>query len=310
MGKSTRVAEQANHDPRPRWARTAVRRRHPCDLLHVGGLGLLGAGLGGTSCLAASSGEQPPPLTAGNFGRAKACIFLFLYGSPSQLETFDPKPDAPSQIRGEFRSIPSTVPGLDVCELLPRMAGVMDKVTVLRSVSHPFPLHGVAYATTGLVGLSAPQELSPRDPGHWPYIGSVVDYMDSYLCAVRTRRGRKFRATWCCRGRSVVSGSARLCAGPYGGFLGQAWDPVSTEFVGKATTTVRKTLQDKIWEDLEPYRGITPESRFRLGAVSDLPAELTLDRLDRRRNLLEQIEATRRELDRAPSVVGVDRQRV
>ena len=153
------------------------------DLLHVGSLGLLGMGLGGTSGLAASSGESAGATTPGNFGRANACIFLFLYGSPSQLETFDPKPDAPSQIRGEFRSIPSTVPGLDVCELLPRMASVMDKVTVVRSVSHPFPLHGVAYATTGLVGLAAPQELSPRDPGHWPYIGSVVDYMDSNRAA-------------------------------------------------------------------------------------------------------------------------------
>ena len=53
-------------------------------------------------------------------------------------------------------------------------------------------------------------------------------------------------------------------AGPYGGFLGQAYDPICTEFVGKGTKTARKTLTDQVWEDVEPYRGITPESRFQL----------------------------------------------
>src|SRR4051812_36417130 len=118
------------------------------DLLHVGSLGLLGLGLGGHGL--APQAPAAPIATGGRFGQAKSCILLFLYGSPSQLETFDPKPDAPVEIRGEFRSIPSSLPGLDVCELLPRMARVMDKVTVIRSVSHPYPLHGVAYATTGI----------------------------------------------------------------------------------------------------------------------------------------------------------------
>jgi Protein of unknown function (DUF1501) len=280
------------------------------DLLQVGSLSLLGLGLGASAGRAAVVNESAAPVVYGKFGQAKSCIFLFLYGSPSQLETFDPKPDAPEQIRGELKSIPSNVPGLDVCELLPHMAGVMDKVTVLRSVSHPFPLHGVAYATTGLVGLSAPQELSPRDPGHWPYIGSVIDYVDTARATGKheTRREvpRNLVLPWAFSSQRIGE-VAR--AGPYGGFLGQAWDPVSTEFVGKATTKARKTLLEKVWEDLEPYRGITPESRFRLGAVSDLPNGLTLDRLDRRRTLLEQIEATRRELDRSTTTLGVDRQR-
>ena len=57
-------------------------------------------------------------------------------------------------------------------------------------------------------------------------------------------------------------------AGPYGGFLGQSYDPICTEFVGKGTKKARKTLTGQVWEDVEPYRGITPESRFQLGAVS------------------------------------------
>src|SRR5262249_29991334 len=119
------------------------------------------------------------------FGRARSCILLFLYGSPSQLETFDPKPGAPMQIRGELGTIRSKVPGMDVCELLPRLAGVTDKVTVLRSLSHPYPLHGVAFATTGIPTIDAPLELSPRDARHWPFIGSVVDYVDGTRAAGR-----------------------------------------------------------------------------------------------------------------------------
>src|SRR5512143_137475 len=89
------------------------------DLLHVGSMGLLGLGL--PAEIPARGDAVPPLRNASTFGRARSCILLFLYGSPSQLETFDPKPDAPEEIRGELKSIPSNVPGLDVCELLPRM---------------------------------------------------------------------------------------------------------------------------------------------------------------------------------------------
>src|SRR5215831_17438282 len=117
------------------------------DLLHVGSLGLLGLGL------TAAGGVQAGAALASRarlFGRARSCILLFLYGSPSQLETFDPKPGAPMQIRGEFGCVASSVPGLNVCERLPRLAQVMDKVTLIRSVTHPYPIHGVAFATTGI----------------------------------------------------------------------------------------------------------------------------------------------------------------
>lgn len=111
------------------------------DLLTIGSLGLMGLGAG-----RAGAAERASTALLPGFGRAKSCILLFLYGSPSQLETFDPKPDAPSGIRGEFGVIPTSVPGLNICERLPLLARVMDKVAVVRSVTHPHPLHGVAYA--------------------------------------------------------------------------------------------------------------------------------------------------------------------
>jgi hypothetical protein len=272
------------------------------DLLHVGSLGLLGLGLSAR----AGTFPGPDPALARTFGRAKSCILLFLYGSPSQLETFDPKPDAPVEIRGELGTIRSNVPGLDLCEGLPRLAKVMDKVTVLRSISHPYPLHGVAYATTGIPKIDAPLELSPRDPAHWPFIGSVVDYVDGARDAAlgRPEVPRNLVLPW-------VLSSQRTGelprSGPYGGFLGQAYDPICTEFVGQGTEKSTKTLAGQTWNDFELYRGITPESRLRLSSVSHLGPELTLDRLDRRRSLLEQFEQGRREADEKTS--GVDRHR-
>ena len=147
------------------------------ELLQVGSLAA--AGLPLLPFVPAVQGRTTAPWPTANlpgFGRAKACILLFMYGSPSQLETFDPKPDAPLEIRGEFGCIPSSVTGLNVCDRLPRLAQVMDKVSLIRSVTHPYPIHGVAYATTGIPRIEIPMELNPRDPAHWPFIGSVVDH--------------------------------------------------------------------------------------------------------------------------------------
>jgi hypothetical protein len=282
------------------------------DLLQVGSLGLLGAGLsawqGGS---AARAGEPELTTNLPGFGQAKACILLFLYGSPSQLETFDPKPEAPLEIRGELGCIASSVAGLNVCERLPRVAEVMDKVTLIRSVSHPYPIHGVAFATTGIPRIDIPLELNPRDPIHWPFIGSVVDYVDGHRSgATRVARSsipRNLVLPWALSSQRVGEVPR---SGPYGGFLGQAYDPICTEFAGKATRTARKTLLEQVWEDVEPYRGITPESRFQLGAVSDLGPGMTFDRLDSRRTLLEQIEAARRTAGAAlASSSGIDRHR-
>src|SRR6516165_9648749 len=104
------------------------------DLLWAGGLGLFGLGLSDYLRLADAQAATQKNV-AKSFGRAKSCILLYLYGSPSQLETFDMKPDAPVEIRGELKPIRSSLHGLDVCELLPHAARIMDRVTLIRSVT-------------------------------------------------------------------------------------------------------------------------------------------------------------------------------
>jgi hypothetical protein len=280
------------------------------DMLWAGGLGLFGVGLDRFFRLQEAQASAPArPSVPSGFGRAKSCILLFLYGSPSQLELCDMKPDAPLEIRGELRPMRSSLPGLDVCELFPNMARVMDRMTVVRSMTHPYPIHGVAYATTGTPVIDIPMELNPRDGRHWPFVGSVFDYLER-----NNGRGQGRR-------RDVPSNialpfhfsSQRVGevprAGPYGAFLGNAYNPLWTEFQGRANRKITKTLQDQTIEFDEPYVSITPDSRFELASATRLVPQLTIDRLNRRRSLVEQFDLARAYVDRSDAGHNLDRYR-
>ena len=110
------------------------------------GAGLLGLHL--NKVWGAEAVSQPSPLRP---VRAKSVIFLFLFGGPSQYETFDLKPDAPAKLRGPFNPIASKTPGLLISEHLPRLATVSDKFCVIRSMTHPYNDHSTAghYIQTG-----------------------------------------------------------------------------------------------------------------------------------------------------------------
>ena len=277
------------------------------DMLRAGSLGLAGLRL---EDLLRSSAVAAPPADERlrrSFGKAKSCILLFLYGSPSQLETFDTKPEAPLEIRGELGVIPSSVPGLNVGELLPHTAKITDRVTVLRSVTHPYPVHGVAYATTGIPTITVPMELSPRHEGHWPFFGSVVDYVDQQgSTGSAPPLPRNIGLPWPMSTRR--SGEVHR-AGPYAAFLGSAYNPVWTEFEGTGNKPILRTLRDETVEIMDPYSGIEPDCRFPISAAGSLPAEMTLDRLDRRRSLLEQFEDQRRDSESQAAAAGFDRYR-
>lgn len=274
------------------------------DLLTAGGLSLFGLGLSDYLRLTAASANDK---RTKSFGKAKACILLYLYGSPSQLELCDMKPNAPLEIRGDFKPIRSRLTGLDVCELLPNMAKVMDRVTVVRSLTHQYPIHGVAYALTGAPRVDLSAELNPRDPQHWPFIGSVVDYVS------RSARGQKRSATPDNIALPFPFSSQRVGevarAGPYAAFLGSAYNPLWTTFHGRATQTTVKTLQEQKLEVGEPYMGITPESRFDIAGSTDLPADLTIDRLERRQSLLKQFDRARKDLEQSSAARTTDRYR-
>src|SRR5437868_13003066 len=104
------------------------------DLLWAGGLGLFGLGLSDYLRLAQAQASPAPQPAPRSFGRARSCILLYLCGAPSQLELCHMSPDAPVEVRGEFRPIHSSLSGCDVCEMLPHLARVMDRMTVVRSM--------------------------------------------------------------------------------------------------------------------------------------------------------------------------------
>lgn len=113
------------------------------SFLELGGISALGLGLSDflrLRSLAASGAPLGIPNT-----QDKAVIFVWLPGGPSQLDTYDMKPDAPSEFRGDFRPIRTNVPGIDICELFPRQAKVADRFTLVRSVCHDFSDHGGAH---------------------------------------------------------------------------------------------------------------------------------------------------------------------
>jgi hypothetical protein len=229
-----------------------------------------------------------------HFGRAKACILLFLYGSPSQIELADQKPDAPVEVRGELKSIKSTLPGCDVCELLPHTSRVMHNVTVVRSVTHKYPIHGVAYATTAIPEIDVAMELSPHDGRHWPFIGSAVAHLEQRANPASARKPVPDNIALPFPFSSQRTGEVQR-AGPYPAFLGNQFSPHFTTFHGKATAKITKTLTDKTIEFDEPYAGTSQDSYFALGGEG--AADLTLDRLNTRKTLLDQMEDARRSRD-------------
>jgi hypothetical protein len=257
------------------------------DTLRIGGLGLAGLSLPQILRLREASAAAPTDLP--HFGRAKGVILIHLYGAPSQIEWVDCKPDAPVEIRGELGSIPSNLPGCRVCELFPKMAQVMDRTTVLRSLTHPYPIHGVAYALTGTPTIDVAMELSPYDSRHWPFFGSAVESVEQRQrtdAAIPPNIGLPFRFS------SRRTGEV-LRAGPYGGFLGPQYNPLWTDFVGQATKGIRKTLQKQVYDGNDPYVGIADGGYFVVPSA-DLMPEVSIDRLNRRQSLLTQLNGARR----------------
>ena len=252
------------------------------QLLQAGGAGLLGLTV--PRLLAAEQAQPRQP------GRAKSVIFLFLFGGPSQLETFDMKPDAPSDIRGPYAPIASRTPGLRICEHLPLTASVSDKFCVVRNVSHQVNTHqgGSYYLQTGH-RPSDPGRVLPT-PGDRPSLGSIIEYLSQQRASDRRpETGPRSLPNYFVLpnylGRLHVGGHWRF-PGEYAGWLGRPYDPLTT-------------VVDKRDEEDNPYyrECADDELTFQLqGQVSG--AAITLDRSSRRQSLLEQFDAQRRVVDR------------
>lgn len=268
------------------------------DLLQIGGIGALGMGLTRPKTAFASSAG-----TRSNGTRAKSCIFVFLFGSPPQHETFDPKPLAPTEIQGEMKSIDTSVAGLQIGEGLPQIARIADRLTVVRSMTHEYPIHCCAYVMTGMPTYGIPLETAPRSPEHWPFMGSVVDYLDARRTGETSPDlPRNIGLPW----RFCSRGSSPEQAGPYAAFLGNGYDPFWTDFTGQGTVVVPKLADGQTEQVRDPHGGIDVGSRFQLAPGCQLPQELSSQRFDSRVHLLRQFDASRPLIDRAAALGNYD----
>ena len=183
------------------------------EMLRVGGLGLLGLSL---PALLRSRAQAASASLAARFGRAKSCILLYLSGGPPQHETFDPKPDAPLEIRGEFKSIRTSVPGVHFSELLPQTARIADRLTVIRSMSTDNNSH-TASGYWMLTGYEHPSKIEvPASPEDWPCLASVIG-------ALKPSERSPFSSV--ILPEVVHNDNAPPSPGQSGGFMGHTWNP-------------------------------------------------------------------------------------
>src|SRR4051794_32420283 len=248
----------------------------------------LAGGLGALSLTGASAAAR-------SVRKAKSVICLFLFGGWSQFETFDPKPDAPSEIRGPYRAVPSATSGLRVCEHLPRLAQRMNRLALIRSVTSDDANHNPSHVLTGhhaTVGGTAVKGINPGIPRDWPFFMAALQHFRE---RDRPARRSALPEQMCVPNRlGLLEGYHRT--GPYGGFLGPRFDPVCTRF----GTTGEMPFQPN---------GVRADTLAFAPAGAEPAPDVTLDRLSTRAGLLDQLEAERRRVLAAAPGYGESRQR-
>jgi hypothetical protein len=237
------------------------------EWLRAGGISSLGLMLPELLRGRASAAGQ-----AGGFGRARSCIVVFLFGAPAHQDVWDLKPEAPAEVRGEFRPIASKVPGILVGEHIPRIAQQAHRLAIVRSVSHPDNTHTVAmhYMLTGHRHIR-PNTNPQNEPTDFPTLGAVVQLL-------RAGRGALPAGISLNAPANQVSAANHIFPGFFAGFLGSAHDPL---FIA----------QDPSKPDFQPFpiaRGAEP------------------DRLLHRKALLAVVDRQRQALGQAASARSLD----
>ena len=159
----------------------------------------------------------------------KAVIMIFLPGGPSHQDMFDLKQDAPSEIRGEFKPIATKVPGIQICEHMPRIAGIMDKLTVIRSIVGAKDNHDAFQCMTGHLTSNQP-------PGGWPSLGSVVSKL----------QGPVDKAVPSFIGLAPKMGHMEWADPGKSGFLGIAHAPFKPDGAGNADMVLNGVTLDRL----------------------------------------------------------------
>lgn len=241
-----------------------VNRRSLLQAGVFGSLGLVAANAG--NLVAGSSAAS------GGFGQAKRCLLFFMWGGPSQIDTFDPKPNAPQNIRGPFESIATNVSGIDFSENFRLVARHADKLAVIRSLGHDDPAH-LSSGHTILTGHLPPtnkSDAAPPSDRDTPHIGSVMS-------KIRPAQGMMpsfVTMPWLANHPAAPGGNA---PGQHGGWLGRQYDPLLVS-------------------------GDPNQPKWKVPSLALIEGQ-TGDRLLRRHELLASIESQRRMIEQQ-SIAG------
>jgi hypothetical protein len=238
---------------------------------------LLKAGLAGVAGLSfpgllrargeAQPGQARPPA-------GKSLILLWMTGGPSQIDTLDPKPDRPPENRGPFGVTKTRLPGVLVCEHLPKLAGMLDQFTVIRSVDCRHSNHE-PNTVMQTANLLAEPRTNP-EARQYPAIGSLVAKFHGPNHPAAPAAAAFYRS------RTHLA---------FGGYLGKAYDPFP------ANAACKLPVYDLVGKDT---------GRVSKGDLFDLPAGVTADRLAERQSLLQSFDKLRTEVDTSGTMAGLD----
>lgn len=253
----------AELQPRMREGLTICTRR---NMLKVGLAGLAGLSLPGLLRQRAGAAEKRAQ---------KSVILLWMAGGPSQIDTWDPKPDRPPENRGPFRTIPTKLPGVRICEHLPKQAAMLDKFTLIRSVDARHSNHEPN--TVFQTGNLEAEARTNREARSYPAIASIIakhrgpnhPAMPAYVAFMKSRSHLAFA-----------------------GYLGKPYDP----FI--ANGAAKLPIYTLVGEDT---------GKTTTGDMFQLPAGLDHRRLQSRRTLLEDFDRLQRSLDNSPQLAALDR---
>jgi len=233
--------------------------------LSIGGLTGLGGLLPGSL-----SGKERTPVEIPGFGRAKSVIVVFASGGQSQIDTWDPKPFAPREVRGQFSPVSTSVPGTIVCEHMPRIAKIADKFTIVRSMSHQDLDHGSA-CYLSLTGQYHKRRSSNPDPS--------PEDLPSYAAVYKHLKPNAGFAEPSININGPLLVPIKISPGMDGGVLGRDARPMMLGNVLEAPVVLPGLNQQ---EDLSQVR------------------------LDARRSLLAQLDDHARRMDQSRSLLDLD----
>lgn len=280
----------------------AVSRR---VAVQAGAVGLLGLGMNHLAPLRAmakpGSTAKPGTAAAAQPAKAKSVIYIFLSGGLSQIDSFDMKPNAPAEVRGDFNPIATQTPGLQICEHLPLLAARSNKWAVLRSFAHKQPEHSAGHLLmlTGRSILPAGFSNAGPKPTDWPSIAAIAN-------SVTTQRNNLPPAV--VLPETLIHRTGRTIPGQFAGEMGAHRDPMFLELC--AFNSKAYGAYPTYAFNHQQLDGTVKLDNFKFQAPNlSLPAEMSGARFTDRLRLIKSLTQQRADLEQAAADEAFDRHR-